>query len=83
MTNDPILLKALFNEVLSTGKAPTAATASIPAAKAYSTMSCARIFFQNLRMILFLSLICEIPEEQAPVLETYQESQASTIRLNT
>src|SRR4051812_21878676 len=43
----PILLNTAFTVELSDGMAATAATATSPAAKAYSTRSCPSVSFQN------------------------------------
>ena len=45
---EPIFAKTLLTVVLRVGIAATAATATIPAANAYSTRSCPRRSLQNL-----------------------------------
>ena len=59
---EPILLNTLFTVVVRPGIAATAATATMPAASAYSTKSCPRQSFQTLSIELrFLSHFIFVP----------------------
>src|ERR1035441_2002367 len=53
-TTEPILVNTLLTTVVREGMAATAATATMPAARAYSTRSCPLVSFQNLRMQSFI-----------------------------
>src|ERR1017187_225389 len=58
---DPILLKTLFTTALKAGIAATAATATIPAASAYSTRSCPLESFFSFRICWFSQFIIFAP----------------------